>query len=76
LRLFETTSRYPDVTFALVSKAFSSAIFDNSPVVRFKHIWQVVVSCQSIYLMHKKEKLAFKQEFASILIEENVNINE
>jgi hypothetical protein len=76
-RMFETTARYPDVTFALVSKAFSFAIFDNSPVVRFKHIWQTVSTCQSIYPdVLKKEVIAFKQEFASFLIEENVNIGE
>lgn len=76
-RMFETTARYPDVTFALVSKAFSFAIFDNSPVVRFKHIWQAVSTCQSIYPdVLKKEIVAFKQEFAEFLIEENVNVNE
>lgn len=76
-RMFETTSRYPDVTFALVSKAFSFAMFDNSPVVRFKHIWQAVYTCQSIYPdVLKKEKLAFKEQFASFIIEENVDVNE
>lgn len=76
-RLYETTSRYPDVTFALISKAFSFAIFDNSPSVKLKHVWQAIVACQSIYpdtLI--KEKEAFKQQFASLLIEEGVNVNE
>jgi ATP-dependent Clp protease ATP-binding subunit ClpA len=73
-RLFETTSRYPDVTFALVSKVFSFALFDNSPVVRFKHIWQAVYTCKSIYPdVLKKEKEAFKQQFANFISEENVN---
>lgn len=76
-RMFETTSRYPDVTLALVSKAFSFAIFDNSPVVTFKHIWQAVANCQSIYPdVLKKEKEAFKKEFATFLNEENVDLSE
>lgn len=76
-RMYETTSRYPDVTFALVSKAFSYAMFDNSPVVRFKHIWEAVKSCQSIYPdVLKKEKAAFKVEFANIIKEENVDVFE
>ncbi|HHT38160.1 MAG TPA: ATP-dependent Clp protease ATP-binding subunit [Mollicutes bacterium] len=76
-RMYETTSRYPDVTFALVSKIFSFAMFDNSPVVRFKHIWEAVKTCQSIYPdVLKKEKKAFIEEFSSILNEENVDINE
>lgn len=75
-RLFETTSRFPDVSLALVSKAFSFAIFDNSKVVRFKHIWEAVRTCQSIYPdVLTKEKEAFKQQFASMLIEENVDVN-
>jgi ATP-dependent Clp protease ATP-binding subunit ClpB len=76
-RMFETTSRYPDVSFALISKAFSFAIFDNSSVVRFKHIWQAVSTCQSIYPdVLKKEKDAFKKQFLDFLLEENVNVNE
>lgn len=76
-RMFETTSRYPDVSFALVSKIFSFAIFDNSPVVKFKHIWQTVSTCQSIYPdVLIKEKMAFKQEFKTFLDEENVDLSE
>lgn len=75
-RLFETTSRFPDITFALVSKIFSFAIFDNNTTIKFKHIWQAVSTCGSIYPdVLKKEKEAFKQEFANILIEENVDVN-
>ncbi|MDD4644056.1 MAG: AAA family ATPase [Bacilli bacterium] len=75
-RMFETTSRYPDVSFALLSKVFSFAIFDNSPVVKFKHIWQAVSTCQSIYPdVLAKEKTAFKEQFASFINEENVYLN-
>ncbi|MDD4298905.1 MAG: AAA family ATPase [Bacilli bacterium] len=75
-RMFETTSRYPDVSFALLSKVFSFAIFDNSPVVKFKHIWQAVSTCQSIYPdVLTKEKTAFKEQFASFINEENVYLN-
>lgn len=76
-RLFETTSRYPDVTFALVSKMFSYAMFDNSNVIKFKHVWQTVSTCQSVYPdVLKKEKISFKTEFADFLNEENVYVNE
>ncbi|MDD4054002.1 MAG: AAA family ATPase [Bacilli bacterium] len=76
-RMFETTSRYPDVSFVLISKAFSFAIFDNSSVVNFKHIWQAVSTCQSIYPdVLKKEKEAFKKEFVNYLLEENVRVND
>lgn len=72
-RMYETTSRYPDVSFALVSKMFSFALFDNSPVIRFKHIWETVKTCKSIYPdVLEKEKKAFLVQFASHLKEENV----
>ncbi|NLD79177.1 MAG: ATP-dependent Clp protease ATP-binding subunit [Mollicutes bacterium] len=75
-RLFETTARYPDVTFALISKAYSLALFDNSKVVTFKHIWGAVKSCNSIYPDSLiKEIEAFKKEFIDYLLEENVNVN-
>jgi ATP-dependent Clp protease ATP-binding subunit ClpA len=76
-RMYETTSRYPDVSFALVSKAFSFAMFDNSPVVKFKHIWEAVRTCQSIYPdVLKKEKIAFKEQFKDFIKEENVDVFE
>jgi len=75
-RLFETTARYPDVTFALISKAYSLALFDNSKVVTFKHIWGAVKSCNSIYPDSLiKEIEAFKKEFIDYLLEENVDVN-
>lgn len=75
-RLFETTARYPDVTFALISKAYSLALFDNSKAVTFKHIWGAVKSCNSIYPDSLiKEIEAFKKEFIDYLLEENVDVN-
>lgn len=75
-RLFETTSRYPDVTFALISKAYSLALFDNSKEVTFKHIWGAIKTCGSIYPDSlSKEIELFKKEFIDYLLEENVNVN-
>jgi hypothetical protein len=52
-------------------------MFDNSPVVKFKHIWEAVKGCQSIYPdVLKKEKALFKTEFANIIKEENVDVFE
>lgn len=73
-RIFEATSKYPDITLALLTKAFSFAIYDNCPVLRFKHIWEAVKSCESIYPDSLvKEKAAFKKEFESYLTEEGVD---
>jgi hypothetical protein len=72
-RIFESTSRYPDVTLALLNKMFSFAIYDNSNKVTFKHIWEAIKTCESVYPdVLTKEKIAFKKEFASYLSDENV----
>lgn len=76
-RIFEATSKYPDVTLTLLAKAFSYAIYDNSNILKFKHIWEAVKSCESIYPDSlAKEKAAFKQQFEVYLTEENVDVHE
>lgn len=73
-RIFEATSKYPDITLALLTKAFSFAIYDNCPVLRFKHIWEAIKSCESIYPDSLvKEKAAFKKEFETYLAEEGTD---
>lgn len=76
-RVFESASRYPDIAFALLTKAFSLAIYDNSPEVKFKHIWEAIRTCQSVYPdVLKKEIVIFKQAFADMLNAENVYLGE
>lgn len=76
-RIFEATSKYPDITLALLGKAFSYAIYDNSPVLKFKHIWEAVRNCESIYPDSlKKEKELFKVTFEKFIAEENVDVHE
>ena len=48
-RVYETGSRYPDVSLALFAKCFTYARFDNSDKVTFKHIYQAIKDCTSVY---------------------------
>lgn len=72
-RVFESASRYPDVCFVLLTKAFSYAILDNTNELKFKHIWQAVSTTDIVYPdVLRKQKEIFKTTFAKILDEENV----
>jgi ATP-dependent Clp protease ATP-binding subunit ClpA len=76
-RIFEATAKYPDISFTLLTKAFSFAMFDNSSSVKFKHIYDAIRTFEAVYPdVLTKEKAAFKKEFANVLEEENVYIYE
>ena len=75
-RIYENGSKYPDVSLALLSKCFTYARFENSPNVTFKHIYQAIVNCTSVYDdVIKKELPIFKETFKEWLEKENVEMN-
>lgn len=76
-RVYEISSRYPDITLTILANAFSYAVFENSDKVRIKHIYKAVVNAKNIYPdALKKEIEKFKIQFAELLEEENVNMDE
>lgn len=76
-RIYETGSRYPDVALALLSKCFTYARFENSEYVTFKHIYEAIVNCTSVYDdVIKKELVTFKETFKDWLEKENVEMND
>ena len=75
-RIYENGSRYPDVSLALLSKCFTYARFENSEYVTFKHIYEAIKNCNSVYDdVIKKELITFKETFKDWLEKENVEIN-
>lgn len=75
-RVYENGSRYPDVSLALLSKCFTYARFENSEYVTFKHIYQAIINCTSVYDdVIKKELVIFKETFKDWIEKENVEIN-
>ena len=76
-RVFEIASRYPDITLALLSKAFSYAIYDNEQLVTLKHVYKAFVNANNIYPdVIEKERINFKEKFREIIAEENLNLDE
>ncbi len=76
-RVYENGSRYPDVALALFSKCFTYARFENSEYVTFKHIYQAIINCNSVYDdVIKKELIVFKETFKEWLDKEKVEMND
>ena len=75
-RVYENGARYPDVTLALFSKCFTYARFENSDKVTFKHIYQAIKNCTSVYPdVIQKEIPIFKETFKEYLENEKVEID-
>ena len=75
-RVYENGARYPDVSLALFSKCFTYAKFENSDKVTFKHIYEAIKNCTSVYPdVIKKEIPVFKEKFKEYLENEKVEID-
>lgn len=76
-RVYEISSRYPDICLTIVSNAFTYALFDNENVCRIKHIYKAICNARNIYEDAKKKAIEkFKVDFSDLIREENVNLNE
>lgn len=75
-RVFESASRYPDICFGILTKAFSYATFDNKKVIEIKHIWDAISNTDSVYPdVKEKYKPLFKESFKDIIESENAILN-
>lgn len=76
-RIYEIASRYPDICLTIVSNAFTYALYDNKKSVTIKHFYKAVCNAKNIYEDAKlKEIERFKLEFADLIREEGVDLNE
>lgn len=48
-RVYETAGRYPDVALAMLSQAFSEAVFNNEHVVTIEHVEKAIRNSKAIY---------------------------
>lgn len=76
-RVYEISSRYPDIALTLLRQCFSAALFDNMLEVKFKHIFSAIKSTKTVYPdVIKKEIIRFQEEFQEELEDEGVIISE
>ena len=75
-RVYEISSRYPDITLTILASAFSYAVFKNSKEVRIKHIYKAICNAKSIYPDALTKEIAkFKETFKEMLEDENVDLS-
>ncbi len=74
-RVYEISSRYPDIALTVLRQCFSAALFDNQVEVKFKHIYEAIKSTKAVYPdVIKKELVVFKEEFKDELLNEGVEV--
>jgi len=74
-RVYEISSRYPDIALTILRQAFSQALYENRTTVGMKNIYDAISSTKAVYPdVIKKELVKFKELFAKELLEEGVNI--
>lgn len=76
-RVYEISSRYPDITLTILANAFSYAVFENAKEVRIKHIYKAICNAKNIYPDTLKKEIAlFKEQFKEMLLDENVDLDD
>ncbi len=76
-RVYEISSRYPDICLTIVANAFTYALYENNKIVRLKHFYKAICNTKSIYEDAKiKEIERFKEEFAEMIVNENVDLTD
>ncbi len=76
-RVYEISSRYPDICLTILSNAFTYALFDNEKVCRIKHIYKAICNARNVYPDAKKQAIEkFKVDFSDLIKEENVDLSD
>ena len=75
-RVYEISSRYPDIALVVLRQAFSNAVYENRSTVGFKNIYDAIRKTQAVYPdVIKKELVVFKELFKDELSNEGVVVN-
>ena len=75
-RVYEISSRYPDIALVLLRQAFSNAVYENRNTVNFKNIYDAVRFTHAVYPdVIKKELVKFKEIFKDELSLEKVVVD-
>ena len=66
-----------DICLTILANAFSYCLFDNEQEVKIKHVYKAICNAKNVYDDVKvKEIERFKEVFADLIKEENVNVDE
>lgn len=76
-RVYEVSSRYPDIALVLLRQMFSNAVYENRQTVNFKNIYDAIRFTKAVYPdVIKKELVVFKDTFKDELKLENVDVDQ
>lgn len=72
-RVYEVSSRYPDICLTIIANALSYALFENLDKATIRHIYKAIVNAKNIYPDAKEKAIQqFKVKFNDIIREENI----
>ena len=75
-RIYEVSSRYPDIALVIMRQMYSNAIYNNRNVVTFKDIYDAIRFTKAVYPdVIKKDLLIFQETFKDELQRENVKVD-
>ncbi len=75
-RVYEVSSRYPDIALVLLRQAFSNAMYENRSSVGFQNIYDAIRTSKAVYPdVIKKELVVFKETFKDELALEGVVVD-
>lgn len=74
-RVYEISSRYPDIALVILRQCFSNAIYENRKTIDLKNIYDAIRTTKAVYPdVIKKELERFKEVFKDELKEEKIEI--
>ena len=75
-RVYEISSRYPDICLTIVANAFSYALYNNQRNVTIKDFYKAICNTKNVYPdVILKEKERFKEDFKELIIAEGANLD-
>lgn len=75
-RVYELSSRYPDIALTILRQSFSNALYENSHRVSFKNIYDAIRFTKAVYPdVIKKELVIFAETFKDELQAENIIVD-
>ena len=75
-RVYEISSRYPDIALVILRQCFSNAIYENRRTINFKNIYDAVRTTKAVYPdVIAKELVNFKEIFKEELKIEQVKLD-
>ncbi len=76
-RIYEVSSRYPDICLTIVANSLTYALYDNVNEAKLKHFYKAIYNARNIYEDSKKKEIErFKIEFEDLIKKEGLDLDD